>query len=339
MDNMLSLKCKNCGFELTYRENERKYICEACDSAFLVHKDFSQENNFLIVAGILKEYTGESPYVIIPNSVLSIGENCFLDLSTIESVAIPESVREIKAAAFMNCTNLKQISLPDNIKVIGDYAFKNSGLISITIPDNIDTVGKDAFMECNSLKYVKLPRRKNIEYNRTFKMCNNLEIVDCDLSHFCQSFAPSNYVDKKGDIRPTYGDAFQETPFIQKLKGQYAQNICLICGGRIFNNKCLCCEEPYPCYKTAGCYIATAVYGSYNCPEVWTLRRFRDYSLANSWYGRAFIRFYYSVSPTIVRLFGHMSWFNRIFKGILDSFVSKLNSNGIENSPYEDNIW
>ena len=41
--------------------------------------------------------------------------------------------------------------------------------------------------------------------------------------------------------------------------------------------------------KSGGCYVATAVYGSYDCPQVWTLRRFRDYTLAGSWYGRTFI--------------------------------------------------
>lgn len=35
-----------------------------------------------------------------------------------------------------------------------------------------------------------------------------------------------------------------------------------------------------------GCYVATAVYGSYDCPEVWTLRRFRDERLAQTWNGR-----------------------------------------------------
>ena len=39
-----------------------------------------------------------------------------------------------------------------------------------------------------------------------------------------------------------------------------------------------------------GCYIATAVYGSYDCPEVWTLRRFRDEVLRESVLGRLFIR-------------------------------------------------
>ena len=42
--------------------------------------------------------------------------------------------------------------------------------------------------------------------------------------------------------------------------------------------------------SSGGCYVATAVYGSYDCPQVWTLRRYRDYTLAETWYGRAFIR-------------------------------------------------
>ncbi len=32
----------------------------------------------------------------------------------------------------------------------------------------------------------------------------------------------------------------------------------------------------------SGCYIATAVYGSYDCPEVWVLRRYRDYKLSKT---------------------------------------------------------
>ena len=35
-----------------------------------------------------------------------------------------------------------------------------------------------------------------------------------------------------------------------------------------------------PAGNSGGCYVATAVYGSYDCPEVWTLRRYRDYTLA-----------------------------------------------------------
>lgn len=107
-------------------------------------------------------------------------------------------------------------------------------------------------------------------------------------------------------------------------------------------NKRLCqldpSYDPKPIPK-AGCYVATAVYGSYNCPEVWTLRRFRDYTLAETWHGRAFIRTYYAVSPTLVKWFGHAAWFKKMWKGTLDRMVAKLNAEGIANTPYEDRVW
>ena len=88
-----------------------------------------------------------------------------------------------------------------------------------------------------------------------------------------------------------------------------------------------------------GCYVATAVYGSYDCPQVWTLRRFRDYTLAETWYGRAFIRTYYAISPTLVKWFGHTEWFKKMWKGKLDRMVANLNAEGVEDTPYEDKNW
>lgn len=85
-----------------------------------------------------------------------------------------------------------------------------------------------------------------------------------------------------------------------------------------------------------GCYVATAVYGSYDCPEVWTLRRFRDNTLDRTWYGRAFIRAYYAVSPTLVRWFGTTGWFRSLFKAPLDRLVWKLRQRGVEDTPYQD---
>ena len=90
---------------------------------------------------------------------------------------------------------------------------------------------------------------------------------------------------------------------------------------------------------SGGCYVATAVYGSYDCPQVWTLRRFRDYTLAETWYGRAFIRTYYAVSPTLVKWFGHTEWFKKMWKGKLDRMVANLNAEGVEDTPYEDRNW
>ncbi len=84
------------------------------------------------------------------------------------------------------------------------------------------------------------------------------------------------------------------------------------------------------------CYVATAVYGSYDCPEVWTLRRFRDYTLAETWYGRAFISTYYAISPTLVKWFGKTEWFKRLCLVPLEKLVTHLQDNGVENTPYQD---
>lgn len=91
--------------------------------------------------------------------------------------------------------------------------------------------------------------------------------------------------------------------------------------------------------NTSGCYVATCVYGSYDCPQVWTLRRFRDNTLAKSIFGRVFIRTYYAVSPTIVKWFGETNWFQKLWRGPLDKLVSKLQADGVESTPYNDRNW
>ena len=98
-------------------------------------------------------------------------------------------------------------------------------------------------------------------------------------------------------------------------------------------------QAPNVNLTSGGCYVATTVYGSYDCPQVWTLRRYRDNILAKTWYGRAFIRTYYAVSPTLVKWFGNKDWFKNIWKPKLDRMVNNLNSEGVENTPYEDKNW
>ena len=92
-------------------------------------------------------------------------------------------------------------------------------------------------------------------------------------------------------------------------------------------------------FLSNGCYVATAVYGSYDCPQVWTLRRYRDYQLAKTWYGRAFIRTYYAISPILVKLFGNTDWFKKMWRGKLDRIVKELQEKGYESTPYEDRKW
>lgn len=89
--------------------------------------------------------------------------------------------------------------------------------------------------------------------------------------------------------------------------------------------------------KKSGCYVATCVYNSYDCPQVWRLRRYRDNYLKAHWWGRAFIKIYYGVSPTLVKWFGEKKWFRNPIKKKLDKMVLKLEKKGYSDTPYTDN--
>lgn len=95
-------------------------------------------------------------------------------------------------------------------------------------------------------------------------------------------------------------------------------------------------EEP-----KKGCYIATCVYGSYDCPQVWLLRRFRDEVLEQTWGGRMFIRCYYAVSPSLVKRFEHAPAVVSFCRKRLDALVFALWKRGISSAPYKDNeeVW
>lgn len=88
--------------------------------------------------------------------------------------------------------------------------------------------------------------------------------------------------------------------------------------------------------RKKGCYVATSVYGSYDCPEVWVLRRYRDTVLDKYVLGKMFIHTYYLISPLLVSIFGSFSWWNRHFRKRLDKMVTQLKAKGLSDAPYED---
>lgn len=64
------------------------------------------------------------------------------------------------------------------------------------------------------------------------------------------------------------------------------------------------------------CYIATYVYGSYDATEVLTLRKFRDEKLLTNSIGTLFVKFYYKISPFLIRHFS-----GKIFKKTSKKFL------------------
>lgn len=88
--------------------------------------------------------------------------------------------------------------------------------------------------------------------------------------------------------------------------------------------------EPYterePDIKNSGCFIATAVYGSYDAPEVLLLQRFKNNYLLDSWVGKVFIKFYYTFSPFVVILLDKVTLLKPPIKLMLTGLVKIIAS-------------
>ena len=334
MSDITSLICKNCGGHLSYKNNN-VLICDSCATEFNCDV---QHDSFYIVAGKIEKYKGLATTIIIPDGVMVIGESAFKDLSFVTSVIMPESLKRIENNAFENFTNLIDVVIPKSVDYIGDCAFKNSGLLKLTINGSLTYLGHEAFMQCMNLSEITIHGKVKEAGLKVFKQCVKLDKVNINLKEFSGSLRPGIEARRNGDSRPTFFDFFQGTSFYRELVQKSANNKCVYCGYDLEKGCCSNCgEKNYD--KQGGCYVATCVYGSYDCPQVWTLRRYRDDTLGSTWYGRAFIKLYYAISPTLVKWFGKTKWFKKMWKGKLDRMVKKLNDKGVEDTPYKDKQW
>ena len=358
--------CEHCGSAFIVEKAINNYNITNNINANVVNIYGDTSNNdFVIEAGKLIAYKGSSPDVIIPDSVFLIGRTAFCK-STIRSVVFPKSKFEIEESvlefvngktkvetAFYSCANLERIVVPKNLKTIPAHCFfscKNlqeviieagveaigagafsdcEKLKTIILPDTLKRIGNSAFSCCSSLESIKIPKNVKVIETRTFDSCSALKNVEID-----------NGVEVIKELAFIGCHNLKTLHFPASMR-QVDKQALLSCDRLetiTSDNPNLPTNNISSNYQKheGGCYIATAVYGSYDCPQVWTLRRFRDNTLAKTWYGRVFIRTYYAISPTLVKWFGKTNWFKGIWKPKLDRLVHHLNSKGVSDEQYND---
>ena len=83
-------------------------------------------------------------------------------------------------------------------------------------------------------------------------------------------------------------------------------------------------------------YVATCVFKSYDCPEVFVFRRYRDMFLGSTWHGKLTVKLYYLVSPLLVKCLKNATKVNGFFYKLLSAKAKRMHENGVDNSEYED---
>lgn len=306
--------CTQCGAQIEVDDTYEAGICKHCGTAFITEKAINNYNVTNNISAQTVNIIGTSP----TNDFETKGKTLIVYKGTAEIVEVPGYIDVIGYNAFKNNSYIKKIIL-SNVTMIEGHAFSRcTNLSEIVFGNERVIIHTGAFSDCTSLKEIKIPEGTYSISSLAFSGCSSLEFVEIPSSvSLIEQWAFSKCI----SLKHVY----------------FHSNSTLIYQNTFLGCTSLDCSDMSHRYKDKnGCYIATCVYGSYDCPQVWTLRRFRDYILDKTWYGRTFIKCYYSISPALIKLFGNQKWFRTFWKKCLDVIVNSLNNKGIKNTYYQD---
>ena len=116
--------------------------------------------------------------ITLSNNLISIGERAFQQCSSLTSIVIPNTVTFIGREAFSNCFNLATIDLSESLTSIDDLLFFHChSLESIIIPNSVTSIGDSAFYYCGKLASIIIPNSVTSIGDRTFDGCTSLATV------------------------------------------------------------------------------------------------------------------------------------------------------------------
>lgn len=123
------------------------------------------------IDGVPVEAIGDSAFeykpftsVVIPNSVITIGNHAFRSCEQLSSLTLGNQVKYIKASAFYD-NDLDRLYLPSSVTEIGEWAFLGNSIQSLSIPDSVTEISTGAFQynELSSLIFGNFPALESIE--------------------------------------------------------------------------------------------------------------------------------------------------------------------------------
>ena len=102
----------------------------------------------------------------IPNTVTSIGNYAFDEVSGLTSIEIPSSVTSIGEGAFLDCDNMASITIPSSVTSIGDDVFWGCSALStvVILPASLTTYGADAFEYNKTGRKIYVPNESLDDY-------------------------------------------------------------------------------------------------------------------------------------------------------------------------------
>ena len=97
--------------------------------------------------------------VVLPDTLESIGSECFRYQTGLTEITVPSGVTTIETETFFGCKGLEKITLPSTLKTIAYQAFWGcSALEEIRLPEGLETIGDFVFVDCSALTSLNIPQ-------------------------------------------------------------------------------------------------------------------------------------------------------------------------------------
>lgn len=285
------LKCELCG-ESIIKTDDNMFVCEGCGCKYTKEQALKLlgksgtvpvEDDFVIVAGVLKKYKGSSVNVVIPDGILEIGANAFEQMTSLQTVRLPNSLKHIQSSAFLGCSSLKDVLLCEGIETIGCSAFAGcKSFQTVILPNSITHLPRNCFSGCVSLNKVQLPSKLKEIGEGAFEGCEALaELVIPDSVEKIGNVSTYSGDTTYWGIFGIHGDKCHTNLTVrmpQRLDGHLVKGckslfdlsgnkmdraedyewkkiredrrrrrVCLACGGELgfFTDRCKCCGKPF----------------------------------------------------------------------------------------------
>lgn len=123
--------------------------------------------------------------VVIPKAyqgepIVKIADGAF-DMTGIKFVVIPETVISIGEIAFSGCSDLRSVTILGGVKTIGDYAFYKCEMLTLcNFNKELEKIGVSCF-EGTNISSIKLCNNISYVSDKAFKDCKNLAFVTVGL--------------------------------------------------------------------------------------------------------------------------------------------------------------
>lgn len=246
-------------------------------------------------------------------------------------VTLPKGIARIESRAFAWCNNLTTIIIPDSVAYISDNAFTQCS--NLTIYSSMNSYAHQYAAE-NNINFVimdndKFPIVSNEKLEKweiIFRIIERFDIFGYTEEIRYKSIKAkllSGFINIiKADEFEIFKKSIVEAEGFANKGQQYTE--AYILRRALYHSREEGIEEIAILKdKFGGCYIATAIYGSYDDPAVHLLRTFRDNYLEKTYWGQKFVKLYYKYSPSIAKKLKGKRRINIIIKLLLDNLVVK----------------